>query len=219
MENSPPVWEKLLDGRFNSKHPGRTLWNLFSDQPGRVFGAVALYVIKQSPASLLPLAVGMIVDILTKGGPGAFRKILWIAAGYFLLLLQNPLVHTSFVRLMSGALRHMQFNLRSALVERLQQLSITFYEERQTDALQTKVLRDVDAIDNLCRHLMHTGLNGVLVITYVAVIALIKQPLLALYFIVTVPVGVVLLKLFDRRFKEQYQAMRVETEQMNASVG
>ena len=151
------AWEKLLDGRFDSKHPGRTLWNLFSDQRGRVAAAVALYVIKQSPGSLLPLAVGMIVDALTKGDDGAFRKILWIAGGYFLLLLQNPFVHTSFVRLMSGSLRHMQFNLRSALVERLQQLSITFYEEKQSSALQTKILRDVDAIDGLCRHLMHTG--------------------------------------------------------------
>jgi ATP-binding cassette subfamily B protein len=122
----PPAWEKLLDGRFDSKHPGRTLWNLFSDQRGRVATAVALYIIKQTPASLMPLAVGMIVDALTKGGDGAFRKILWIAGAYFLLLLQNPFVHTSFVRLMSGSLRHMQFNLRSALVERLQQLSITF---------------------------------------------------------------------------------------------
>jgi ATP-binding cassette subfamily B protein len=212
-------WENLLDGRFNSQHPRRTLWNLFSDQRGRVFGAVALYVIKQTPASIMPLAVGMIVDALTGGAPGAFRKILFIAAGYFLLLLQNPFVHTAFVRLMSGALRHMQFNLRSALVERLQQLSITFYEEKQTSALQTKLLRDVDAIDGLCRHLMHTGLNGLLVILYVTVIALVKQPLLAIYFLVTVPAGVALLKLFDRRFKEQYRAMRVETEQMNARVG
>jgi ATP-binding cassette, subfamily B, bacterial len=212
-----PAWENLLDGRFDSKHPRRTLWGLFADQRGRVYGAVALFVIKQSPGSLLPLVVGMIIDVLTNGG--AFSKILWIAAGYFLLLLQNPLVHTSFVRLMSGALRHMQFNLRSALVERLQQLSISFYEEKQTAALQTKLLRDVDAIDGLCRHLMHTGLNGLLVITYVTVIALVKQPLLALYFLVTVPAGVALLKLFDRRFKEQYQAMRVETEQMNARVG
>jgi ATP-binding cassette subfamily B protein len=217
VENSVSAWEKLLDGRFDSKHPRRTLWNLFSDQRGRVFGAVALYVVKQTPASLMPLAVGMIVDVLTTGG--AFSKILWIALGYFLLLLQNPFVHTTFVRLMSGALRHMQFNLRSALVERLQQLSISFYEEKQSSALQTKLLRDVDAIDGLCRHLMHTGLNGLLVITYVTIIALVKQPLLALYFLVTVPAGVLLLKLFDRRFKEQYQAMRVETEQMNARVG
>lgn len=212
-------WEKLLDGRFDSKHPRRTLWNLFADQRGRVFGAVGLYIIKQTPASLLPLAVGMIVDALTKGGDGAFRKILWIAGAYFLLLLQNPLVHTSFVRLMSTALRHMQFNLRSALVERLHQLSINYYEEKQAGTLQTKLMRDVDAIDSLCRHLMNTGLNGMLIITYVTVIALVKQPFLALYFLITVPAGVALLKLFERRFKEQYQAMRTETEQMNARVG
>ena len=215
----PAPWEKLLDGRFDSKHPGRTLWGLFADQRGRVAAAVTLYIIKQSPGSLLPLAVGMIVDTLTNGGEGAFHRILWIAGVYFLLLAQNPFVHTSFVRLMSGSLRHMQFNLRSALVERLQQLSITFYEETQSSALQTKILRDVDAIDGLCRHLLHTGLNGLLVITYVTIIALVKQPLLALYFLVTVPAGVALLKLFDRRFKEQYKAMRVETEQMNARVG
>ena len=215
--NAP--WEKLLDGRFDSTHPGRTLWRLFDDQRGKVFAAVTLYIIKQTPASLLPLAVGMIVDALTTGGAGALRRILWIAGGYFLLLLQNPFVHTSFVRLMSGSLRHMQFNLRSALIERLQQLSIAFYEEKQSSALQTKILRDVDAIDGLCRHLMHTGLNGLLVITYVTIIALVKQPLLALYFLVTVPAGVALLKLFDRRFKAQYQAMRIETEQMNARVG
>jgi ATP-binding cassette subfamily B protein len=40
-----------------------------------------------------------------------------------------------------------------------------------------------------------------------------------LYFLITVPAGVALLKLFDRRFKEQYRAMRTETEQMNARVG
>ncbi len=62
-------------------------------------------------------------------------------------------------------------------------------------------------------------MNGLLIITYVTVIALVKQPFLALYFLITVPAGVALLKLFDRRFKEQYQAMRTETEQMNARVG
>jgi ATP-binding cassette subfamily B protein len=51
------------------------------------------------------------------------------------------------------------------------------------------------------------------------IIALVKQPLLALYFLITVPAGVTLLKLFDRRFKKQYQALRTETEQMNARVG
>jgi len=218
-KRSSSPWDVLLDGRFDSARPGRTLWHLFSDQRGKVFGAVVLYVIKQSPASLMPLAVGMIVDALTPVTAGSLPRVLWIAGGFLLLLVQNPFLHTAFVRLMSGALRHMQFMLRSALVERLQQLSITFYEEKQAAALQTKILRDVDAVDGLCRYLMLNGLNAILVIIYVTIIALVRQPILALYFLLTVPAGVALLKIFDRRFREQYKALRIETEQMNARVG
>jgi len=218
-ERSPASWDALLDGRFDSTRPGRTLWRLFADQRGKVFGAVALFVIKQSPASLMPFAVGLIVDALTPVTDGSFHRILWIAGIYLLLLAQNPLLHTLFARMMSGLLRHMQFNLRSALVERLQQLAMTFHEVKQSGALQTKILRDVDAIDSLCRYLFLNGLNGVLVIVYVTVIALVRQPILALYFLLTVPAGIALLKLFDRRFREQYQALRMETEQMNTRVG
>ena len=216
--NSTP-WDALMDNRFDSTHPGRTLWRLFADQRRKVAGTVALFVVKQSPASLFPLAVGMIVDALNPLREDSFRRILWIAGGYLLLLAQNPLLHTAFARMMSGLLRQMQFNMRSALVERLQQLAVTFHEEKQSSALQTKILRDVDAIDGLCRYLFLNGLNGVLVIVYVTIIALVRQPILALYFLLTVPAGIALLKLFDRRFREQYKALRVETEQMNTRVG
>ena len=209
----------MLDGRFDSSRPGRTLWKLFADQRGKVFGSIALFIVKQSPASLMPLAVGMIVDALTPLRDGSFRRVLWIAGGYLFLLAQNPLLHTVFARMMSGILRRMQFILRSGLVERLQQLAMTFHEEKQSSALQTKILRDVDAIDTLCRYLVLNGLNGLLVIVYVTIIALVRQPVLALYFLLTVPAGIALLKLFDRRFREQYQALRVETEQMSARVG
>lgn len=211
-------WDILLDGRFDSKRPGRTLWALFSGERRSIAIAVALYVVKQAPASLLPLAVGMIIDALTPLKDDSFRRVLWIAAGYLALLAQNPIMHTLFVRVMSRLLRHMQFILRSALVERLQQLAITFYDTQQSATLQTKIQRDVEAVDGLCRHLMHNGLNGLLIIVYVTTIALLKQPMLALYFLVTVPAGIVLLKLFDRRFQKHYQALREETEHMNARV-
>ncbi|MFO1477182.1 MAG: ABC transporter ATP-binding protein [Verrucomicrobiota bacterium] len=210
--------DALLE-RFDSKHPRRTLWRLFDDQRRLVFAAAGFYIIKQAPASLFPLALGMVVDALTPLRPESWHRVLVIAGVYLLILVQNPFVHTLFVRAMSRALRHMQFILRSALVERLHQLSVLFHEEAQTGALQTKILRDVDAIDTLCRHLMHTGLNGLLVVVYVTVIALLRQPILALYFLVTVPTGVLLLKLFSKQFREQYQALRVETEEMNARVG
>ena len=209
----------LPERRFDSAHPLRTLWRLFDGQRKKALGAVLLFVIKQSPASLMPLAVGMIVDALTPVTESSMRRVLWVAGGFLLLLAQNPLLHTAFSRIMSSLLRDMQCRLRSALVERLQQLAISFHEENQSSALQTKILRDVDAIDNLCRYLFMNGLNGVLIVVYVGVIALVRQPIIAFYFLLTVPAGIILLKIFDRRFREQYNALRVETEQMNTRVG
>ena len=218
----PPIlspWDALLDGRFDSAHPLRTLWRLFEGHRKKALAAILLFVIKQSPASLMPLVVGMVVDALTPVTETSFRRVLWVAGGYLLLLAQNPLLHTAFSRIMSGLLRDMQFRLRSALVERLQQLSISFHETNQSSALQTKILRDVDAIDSLCRYLFMNGLNGLLIVLYVGAIAATRQPLIAFYFLLTAPAGVILLKIFDRRFREQYNALRVETEQMNTRVG
>jgi len=212
-------WDRLLDGRFRSKHPGRTLWSLFSGQYPAVFSALALYVLKQAPTSLLPLIVGIIIDSLSPVREGAWHRVVKVSGIYVALLACYPFIHALFIRLMSRVLRQMQFLLRSALVERLQQLAVTFYDANQSGALQSKILRDVDSIDGLCRNLLHNGLNGVLVIVYVTCIALAKQPLLALYFLVTVPAGVGLLKIFDRRFRRHYQALRLETEQMSVRVG
>ena len=84
--NRQPPWDALLDGRFDSKHPGRTLWSLFSEEHRSIAFAVALYVVKQAPASLLPLAVGMIVDALTPLQDGSMHRVLIIAAVYLALL-------------------------------------------------------------------------------------------------------------------------------------
>jgi hypothetical protein len=43
--------------------------------------------------------------------------------------------------------------------------------------------------------------------------------LLTLYFLLTVPAGIELLKHYDRRFREQYQDLRIETETKNTRVG
>ncbi len=102
MKSFAAPWEHLLDGRFDSKRPTRTLWRLFADQRGRVGAAIAFYIIKQSPMSLLPLAIGMVVDSLTPLREDSFRRVLWISGGYLFLLAQNPFVHTAFVRLMRG---------------------------------------------------------------------------------------------------------------------
>jgi len=68
----------------------------------------------------------------------------------FLIIIQNIPMHTLYVRVFSSAVNTMQLNLRSSIVKRLQELSISFHDKYQSGKLQTKVLRDVETLE-YCR--------------------------------------------------------------------
>jgi ATP-binding cassette subfamily B protein len=89
-----------------------------------------------------------------------------------LVLIQNVPMHTLYARKLSEAARSVEAELRAAIVRRLQQLSISFYKNSSSGVLQTKVLRDVEAVDQMARQLFDGGMSaGLTIITAVAVTA------------------------------------------------
>jgi len=216
----PSPWSAFLDGRFDATHPRRTLLRLMDGQRRHLLAAATYYIIKQAPGWALPLATGTIIDALTPPRTPDAGRIVFMVLGVFVaVLVQNIVTHAFFVRHMSRALRQLTFLLRSSLVERVQQLSFSFLDETQSGVLQSKLFRDVDAIEGLVRNLFHNGLNAVLVIIAALAVSLAVQPLMTLYFAITVPVGIGLLQLFHHRFQKHFAAYREETEQMNSRMG
>jgi len=213
-------WTGYLEGRFDARHPRRTLLRLLMDQRRDLGAAAFYYVVKQAPTWALPLATGAIIDALTPPRSHDAGQIVLIVLGVFVaVLIQNIVTHGFFVKRMSRALRQLAFLLRSSLVERVQQLSFSFLDDTQTGVLQSKLFRDVENIEGLCRQLFHNGLNAILVIVAAVAISLSVQPLMTLYFAITVPVGILLLQIFHHQFQKHFAAYRQETEQMNARMG
>jgi ATP-binding cassette subfamily B protein len=60
------------------------------------------------------------------------------------ITLQNWPANIIYVKFQSRAIREVENRLRSALVERMQQLSMGFYLRTNVGILQTKVVRDVE---------------------------------------------------------------------------
>ena len=213
-------WTDYLDGRFDASRPRVTLWRLLADQRRHLLAATVYYIIKQAPGWALPLATGAIIDALTPPRTAQAGQTVLIVLGVFTaVLLQNIVLHGFFVKHMSTALRQLTFLLRSSLVERVQQLSFSFLDETQSGVLQSKLFRDVENIESLCRQLFHNGLNATLVIVAAVAISLSVQPMMTLYFAITVPVGIGLLQIFHHQFQKHFATYREETEQMNARMG
>ena len=133
-----------VEHRYSGENPFRTLMYLFEDQKFRVAVAFIFFSIKHSPSWVIPLLTANIIDVISQHKSATE---LFINVGILIFVtLQNWPVNVLYVRFQSRAIREVENRLRSALVERMQQLSMGFYLRTNAGVLQTKVIRDVESL-------------------------------------------------------------------------
>ncbi len=207
-----------LERRFSGENPARTLLYLYRGQGRQLLLATLCFVIKHSPVWLMPAITASIVDIVAQ--PARHRPSeLWIDAVVLVVILaQNVPIHYAYARALSRASRTMEVQLRSALCRRLQHLSIGFYSRQSAGALQTKVVRDVESIDQLTRVLFDGGLACLVNIVFALVITGLRQPWFLAYFVLTVPAAAAIVYALRRPLAARNAAFREEVERMSARV-
>jgi len=210
--NSKP----FLESYFQGKSPLKTLWLLFdADRPLLVLAAVA-FVIKHSPVWLLPLLTANIIDVVVEQKPIA--DLWWNALLLALLIFQNMPMHVLYMRHLSAALRSMETRLRSGLSRQLQRLSIGYFTRASAGVLQTKVVRDVENIEQMVRTLFDGGLSALSGLVGALVITAIRAPAFLPFFMVIVPVSAFLVQTMRRGLAERNQQFRQQVERMSARL-
>lgn len=209
---------KPLEYDYHSHRPVRTLIK-WVGRPWWFYAAlVAVLVIKHSPVWVIPFLIAHVIDVLTL--PESFptgRMTLYFGV-VFALILQNIPMQTLLISMLSGATRDLEHTLRTALVTRMQQLSIAFHDRMESGRLQAKVLRDVEQIQNFCMYLFEGGVLAVLSFLFAIVVTAVREPRLLLYFVLMVPIVVGLRVIFRRRIVARNRDFRSEVERMAGDV-
>jgi ATP-binding cassette subfamily B protein len=207
-----------LEFKYHGTHPFKKILHLYHGQYGKIVLSIVLFAIKHSPVWILPVIIARMITIVSDTSKYTIAD-LWLVGFIFLaIILQNIPMHTLYVRVFSGALNTMQLQLRSSIVRRLQELSISFHDTFQSGRLQTKVLRDVETLEILSRNLMNTAFPAVLTILVAFSLTVVKQPLVALFYLVSVPVSSSLVFVFSKRMTARNREYRTEIESLSASV-
>lgn len=149
-----------LEIQFDGRRPWRTLINLYWPERRAVLLAMLSYLFKASPLWILPVVTANIIDVLAHRGDGGMRSLWLNAAVGAVAIVQNIPSAMLYVNFLSRAVRNVEIRLRMALVRRLQMLSIGYHNRVNTAALQTKVLRDVESIEQLSRQVIDTGVEA-----------------------------------------------------------
>jgi ATP-binding cassette subfamily B protein len=198
-------------------HPVRSLFRLLRPYRVRLTGSVAAFAVKDSPIWLLPVITGAIIDIVVAGGPT--ERLAWLGAGALLLLVLNVPMHLTFVRLFFGTSRDLGAQLRNALAQRLQSLSIGFHSRSSAAVIQSKVVRDVENVELMFQQAGPAGLSATFVLIGAVTMTAIAVPQFLVVYLATVPIAVVLTMLMRSRSARRNEDFRREVERFSSRVG
>ncbi|GAA2054896.1 ABC transporter ATP-binding protein [Catenulispora yoronensis] len=205
-----------LDHHYRGEHPIRTLAYLFREDRGRLAVGVLAYFVKHSPTFLLPLVTADVIDIVVKHRP---ISGLWLDSGLLMaLLMLNLPGHLLYVRCFSHSIRRMGVRLRSALVWRLQHLTIGYHARVSAGVLQAKVIRDVEAIEQAAQQTADSGLAAVVTLVGATTIIAVRDPVWLPVFAVMVPMTVLLAMALRKPMKQDNETFRTEVEQLSTRV-
>ncbi|MFP4356447.1 MAG: ABC transporter ATP-binding protein [Phycisphaerae bacterium] len=210
-----------LELEYRHAHPLRTLWHVFSGERKALVIAIALFLIKQTPGLAFPLLIAEIINQLaahSAGDGGNLTRIFLAGAAMVILVILNFPAHAYHSRCLSAASRHVEARLRGALVQRLQQLSMAVHDQMHSGHVQSKVLRDVESIHMLCNRLITTMLYAILTVIVALIVALLREPLIALLFVAMAPFCAGLIRVFRHRMRKRNREFRGQFEQMSSAV-
>ncbi len=205
-----------IEHRYIGESPIRTLHYLFEEQKLRVFIAFLFFCIKHSPTWVIPLLTANTIDIIATHQ--SLRKLFVNIGILVIVTVQNWPLNLLYVKFQSRAIREVENRLRSALVERLQQVSMGFYLKTNAGVLQTKIVRDVENIEQMLRNLSDGGSTAINGVVGSIVITAIKVPLFLPFFLILGPLIAVFITRLRSRLRSRNEEFREEIESMSARV-
>lgn len=201
---------------FSTKHPIKSLWQLLGLTPLSFLWIEIVFLAKNAAYWGIPLCLSQVVDTLE--GDSSHQRMWVVLGGMFVLLLLNIPGHIYFVGLLSKRVRSLERRLRAALLRRMQLLSISFHNDNESGRLQTKVIRDVEVVEQLTRMGLQQGQEAIVTLLIAITTAAVQKPIVLLFYLVAMPICAVLLKSFRTRLRDRNADFRQGMEQVGSRV-
>ena len=167
---------------------------------------------------MLPIVTANIINDITSGSPETYQNILIQAVIMVTLVAMNVPMNYMYTRYKSLATRYAETGLRKALVRKLQQLSISYHKETQSGRLQSKIMRDVEAVETLSTQMFLSILSIALNIGIALMVTVNKSMVVFIFFLLTTPIAAATMVFFRNVMKKRNTEFRKEMEETSARV-
>lgn len=204
--------------RRNEGSSLKTLIGIYKGHYLNLFFSILFFAIKHSPVWVLPIVTSNIINVATERPDNSGAIILINALIMSFFVIQNIFTNYIHTWLYAKTVRNVERGLRSSLVRKLQQLSITYHNEMQSGRLQSKIMRDVEQIETLSSQIFITVLSILLNVFVAFGVVIFKSLTVFLFFLATIPVAVCLMVTFRSKIKRYNADFRKEMEETSVKV-
>ncbi len=177
-----------------------------------------LYLFQTLPVFVMPLLTSDIIDLVTTRPDNFIQRIIIDAVIIFITLVLNVPFTCIRGKVMNNMIRTTTAKVKSTLVRKLQRLSITFHKEIEEGVLQSKFLRDMENIENYYRLFVNSLLTSIIGACISIAIAAVKNPIVLLFFLIAVPLNVLIVKMFRKKIMTKSSIFRKENENLSAKI-
>lgn len=209
----------------NGKHGNRFLGRIVKLNAWPLILSTLVYVLQAAPLWLTPVVTSYIINIVTEavtmgGGVGAdiWRKIIIAGIILGLVIIMNVPTTTWRAGIVSRMCRRTSAGIKCAVVRKLQSLSITYHKDMQMGKIQSKFLKDTDAVDSLLSTIVRTLLPNIVGVIVAVTISLMTNGLVSLFFLLVIPFNVAVSLAFRNKMRRVHRDFRVKTEKVSVRL-
>ncbi|MBR6157982.1 MAG: ABC transporter ATP-binding protein, partial [Lachnospiraceae bacterium] len=176
------------------------------------------FLIKHSPALFSSLLIANVINGVLAGGEMARYSIMVNVSIWIGLLTIHLPANYLYMKYRARVTRQTEAALRGALVRKLQELSIPYHTQAQSGRLQSKIIRDVEAIETLSSQLFINVMNITINMVIMVGITAAKNRTILLFFVLVAPIASLTIVAFRKKISRENRAFRVEMENTSAKV-
>lgn len=180
--------------------------------------SAVFYAIKVSPTWIIPIITANLINIAVSQPADMAKQITYNIIAAVVVLALNIPFHMLHVKYFSIARRNVEAGLRGAMIRKLQQLSISFHKEMQSGRIQSKVMRDVEAVEALSSQIFNTLLDVLLSMSVTIAVVVSKNIIVFFIFLITIPIAVLTMLPFKKSMRKENHLFRKEMESTSSKV-
>lgn len=218
VKNGKAPEEYIKDFEENKGHPLKTFMALFKGYYHNLILAGIFFFIKHSPVLVFPIVTANIINLIIENKPGSLHSIIINAIVITALLILNLPMADLQMHFRSIAQRSVEAGLRKSLVYKIQQLSIPYQKDIETGRMQSKMIRDVEAVETLSDQVFNNMMSIITVSVAAFAVTAVKSLTVLVFFLLMGPVGAVVVYSFRKQIFRRNRTFRKEMESASGKV-